>query len=382
MVGHTNEDEGLIGNLNDLSEYNNDEEYYESYDDYEDGDNEDYYEDYEDEEGEKGDGTGDNSYYDYDYLEEKEENKNQEEYEYYREESDSVLKLNKETDNDYYEDYYEEEKDGAEANLEDYYEDDYYDADATDDTQDQVTPENEVQSTTEKMNEVIHTSTQLVSDDEDLTEGSGFEDDADYHSFSTISTTKKLPTTVSTTTTTSSTTTASTTITTTTTMTTTAATTTTSTTTTEASGEYYFEEDENELHQETYYENTIDTHYEDYDFSQKSKTTVAPIPGMVTEHTFIDSVEGSGTSVEDNTPNFSSDISDDEDLVEGSGADVFDDDAVTVENNSVVEKESPKEELSEAETRKRSEFFELHGLDLLSLDMSCMQNFVSGNNSY
>ena len=49
---------------------------------------------------EKGDGAEESSYYDYDYLEEKGGNKNQEEYEYYREESEGVLKLNEEEDDD------------------------------------------------------------------------------------------------------------------------------------------------------------------------------------------------------------------------------------------------------------------------------------------
>ena len=187
-MGH--EDESLIA-THDLSEYNNDEEYYESYDDYEEGDNGDYYEDYEDEGGEKGDGAEENSYYDYEYLEEKGGNKSEEEYEYYREESEGVLKLNEETEDDYYEDYYEEEEDAIEDNLEDYYEDDYY-KDDTDNTKDQVAPEHMVQSTTEKMNDINQTSPPVVSDDEDLTEGSGFEDDEDYHSMSKMSYTTKL----------------------------------------------------------------------------------------------------------------------------------------------------------------------------------------------
>ena len=378
MVGH--EDESLIA-TQDLSEYNNDEEYYESYDDYEEGDNEDYYEDYEDEGGEKGDGAEENSYYDYDYLEEKGGNKNEEEYEYYREESEGVLKLNEESEDEYYEDYYEEDEDTIEANLEDYYEEDYY-KDDTDSTQDQVTLEHKVQSTTEKMNEADQTPSLLISDDEDLTEGSGFEDDEDYHSVSKMSTTKKsssvptITTTVSRTATTSTTTT-----------TTTTTTTITTTTTTTVSEEYYFEEDEEDSYQETLSENSEESlyntgdDYEDNDSRIKSTSTVESNPGTVTEDTFIDYIEGSGSSKVLNTPNLSFDISDDEDLVEGSGDDADVDAVIADEKNSVVdiEKESPRKELSEAETQKRSEFFELHGLDLLSLDMSCMQNFVSGD---
>ena len=379
MVGHT-EDQNLIA-THDLSEYNNDEEYYEGYDGYEEGDSEDYYEDYEDEEGEKGDGAEESNYYDYDYLEEKGENKNEEEYEYYREESEGVLKLNEESDDDYYEDYYEEDEDVIESNMEDYYEEDYY-KEETEDTQDQVTPEHKLHSTTEKMTDINQTTPPVVSDDEDLTEGSGFEDDEDYHAKKSSTTQlSSIPTTTTTTSTT----------TTTTTTTTTKITTTIKTTTTVVSDEYYFDEDEEDLNQETLYESSGDTHYdtgdeyEDYDFSL-DRTTTSEESNLATveDDTSIDSVEGSGIPRVVNTPNFSSDISDDEDLVEGSGDNAVDDDVITDEKNKVVdiENESPRGELSEAETRKRSEFFELHGLDLLSLDMSCMKNFVSGDHSY
>ena len=388
MVGHAGEEESLIA-TDDLSEYNNDEEYYESYDDYEEGGSEDYYDDYEDDGGEIGDGTEESSYYDYDYLEEKGDNKNQEEYEYYREESEGVLKLNEEEDDDYYEDYYEEDGDAIESNMEDYYDEDYYKED-NEETHEQITSEHKIQNTTEKMNDINQTSPP-VSDDEDLTEGSGFEDDEDYHSMSKMSHTTKLSSVPTTTTTTSTTITTASTTTTISTTTTTIRTTTIKTTTTVASDEYYFDEDEEDLNQETLHENSGDTfydtgdEYEDYGFSKKSTTTVKSNLATVTEDTFIDSIEGSGNSIVQNTPNLSFDISDDEDFVEGSGDVAFDeDDVITDEKNSVVdiETESPREELTEAETQKRSEFFELHGLDLLSLDMSCMQNFVSGDHSY
>ena len=388
MVGHAGEEESLIA-TDDLSEYNNDEEYYESYDDYEEGGSEDYYDDYEDDGGEIGDGTEESSYYDYDYLEEKGDNKNQEEYEYYREESEGVLKLNEEEDDDYYEDYYEEDGDAIESNMEDYYDEDYYKED-NEETHEQITSEHKIQNTTEKMNDINQTSPP-VSDDEDLTEGSGFEDDEDYHSVSKMSYTTKLSSVPTTTTTTSTTITTASTTTTISTTTTTIRTTTIKTTTTVASDEYYFDEDEEDLNQETLHENSGDTfydtgdEYEDYGFSKKSTTTVKSNLATVTEDTFIDSIEGSGNSIVQNTPNLSFDISDDEDFVEGSGDVAFDeDDVITDEKNSVVdiETESPREELTEAETQKRSEFFELHGLDLLSLDMSCMQNFVSGDHSY
>ena len=388
MVGHAGEEESLIA-TDDLSEYNNDEEYYESYDDYEEGGSEDYYDDYEDDGGEIGDGTEESSYYDYDYLEEKGDNKNQEEYEYYREESEGVLKLNEKEDDDYYEDYYEEDGDAIESNMEDYYDEDYYKED-NEETHEQITSEHKIQNTTEKMNDINQTSPP-VSDDEDLTEGSGFEDDEDYHSVSKMSYTTKLSSVPTTTTTTSTTITTASTTTTISTTTTTIRTTTIKTTTTVASDEYYFDEDEEDLNQETLHENSGDTfydtgdEYEDYGFSKKSTTTVKSNLATVTEDTFIDSIEGSGNSIVQNTPNLSFDISDDEDFVEGSGDVAFDeDDVITDEKNSVVdiETESPREELTEAETQKRSEFFELHGLDLLSLDMSCMQNFVSGDHSY
>ena len=389
MVGHAGEEESLIA-TDDLSEYNNDEEYYESYDDYEEGGSEDYYDDYEDDGGEIGDGTEESSYYDYDYLEEKGDNKNQEEYEYYREESEGVLKLNEEEDDDYYEDYYEEDGDAIDSNMEDYYDEDYYKED-NEETHEQITSEHKIQNTTEKMNDINQISPPVVSDDEDLTEGSGFEDDEDYHSMSKMPYTTKLSSVPTTTTTTSTTITTASTTTTISTTTTTIRTTTIKTTTTVASDEYYFDEDEEDLNQETLHENSGDTfydtgdEYEDYGFSKKSTTTVKSNLATVTEDTFIDSIEGSGNSIVQNTPNLSFDISDDEDFVEGSGDVAFDeDDVITDEKNSVVdiETESPREELTEAETQKRSEFFELHGLDLLSLDMSCMQNFVSGDHSY
>ena len=388
MVGHAGEEESLIA-TDDLSEYNNDEEYYESYDDYEEGGSEDYYDDYEDDGGEIGDGNEESSYYDYDYLEEKGENMNQEEYEYYREESEGVPKLNEKEDDDYYEDYYEEDGDAIESNMEDYYDEDYYKED-NEETHEKITSEHKIQNTTEKMNDINQTSPP-VSDDEDLTEGSGFEDDEDYHSVSKMSYTTKLSSVPTTTTTTSTTITTASTTTTISTTTTTIRTTTIKTTTTVASDEYYFDEDEEDLNQETLHENSGDTfydtgdEYEDYGFSKKSTTTVKSNLATVTEDTFIDSIEGSGNSIVQNTPNLSFDISDDEDFVEGSGDVAFDDDdVITDEKNSVVdiETESPREELTEAETQKRSEFFELHGLDLLSLDMSCMQNFVSGDHSY
>ena len=71
------------------------------------------------------------------------------------------------------------------------------------------------------------------------------------------------------------------------------------------------------------------------------------------------------------------DTSDDEDLVDGSGSEQAEDTADMVEEESDGA-EDRREELSEEETRARSEFFSLHGLDPLSLDMSCMETFVSG----
>ena len=86
------------------------------------------------------------------------------------------------------------------------------------------------------------------------------------------------------------------------------------------------------------------------------------------------------------TPKLFIDTTDDEDFIEGSAREIYEDlkEEIDIENEMLPEHETGeaeehhKEDLSEEETLRRSEFFELHGLDLLSLDMSCMQNFVSG----
>ena len=87
-------------------------------------------------------------------------------------------------------------------------------------------------------------------------------------------------------------------------------------------------------------------------------------------------------------PHYHQDTFDDEDLVGGSGDDDgYDDydnhylDEIVIDKIEEDENQI-KEELSEEETEKRSKFFELHGLDLLSLDMSCMKNFISGKIFY
>ena len=283
------------------------------------------------------------------------------------------MKLNEASEDEYYEDYYDEEDTSEEqvGTHEDYYEADYEDyyKEDTEEAQDRVTPEPQDPSSTKKdYDDMNQTPPPLVSDDEDLTESSGLENDEDYHSISHPSVQGTTATTTATTTTTTTT-------------TSTTPTTTTQTSTT-ASGEYYFDEEEDAYSGDTLYDPKKD--FMNYNISQESIPIEDKIPEKVTEDSFIDSIEGSGTSTieeQDSTQKLSYDISDDEDLAEGSGYDYVDNSEVIIEEEKLVdlERESPKKDLSEAETRRRSEFFELHGLDLLSLDMSCMQNFVSGD---
>ena len=114
----------------------------------------------------------------------------------------------------------------------------------------------------------------------------------------------------------------------------------------------------------------VDRDYEDSDISLKT--------GPHGEHVEA----GSGARFDDDeesgvTPGLVPDTSDDEDCVDGSGSEQAEDTSDMVEGGRDGA-EDRREDLSEEETRARSEFFSLHGLDPLSLDMSCMETFVSG----
>ena len=114
----------------------------------------------------------------------------------------------------------------------------------------------------------------------------------------------------------------------------------------------------------------VDRDYEDSDNSLKT--------GPHGEHVEA----GSGARFDDEdesgvTPGLVPDTSDDEDWVDGSGSEQAEDTSDMVEGGRDGA-EDRREDLSEEETRARSEFFSLHGLDPLSLDMSCMETFVSG----
>ena len=114
----------------------------------------------------------------------------------------------------------------------------------------------------------------------------------------------------------------------------------------------------------------VDRDYEDSDNSLKT--------GPHGEHVEA----GSGARFDDEeesgvTPGLVPDTTDDEDWVDGSGSEQAEDTADMVEGGRDGA-EDRREDLSEEETRARSEFFSLHGLDPLSLDMSCMETFVSG----
>ena len=98
--------------------------------------------------------------------------------------------------------------------------------------------------------------------------------------------------------------------------------------------------------------------------------------------------EGSGSDHQDQRdnevlikPQDYLDTTDDEDFTEGSGntPDTDEDvDAVHSDGEETTEETTESDHLTEEQSRVRSEFFSLHGLDLLSLDLTCMQNFVSG----
>jgi hypothetical protein len=64
----------------------------------------------------------------------------------------------------------------------------------------------------------------------------------------------------------------------------------------------------------------------------------------------------------------------DEDIIEGSGLNIFfpeEKEDVTLESE-----EFEKEEISDEENKQREEFFLVHNLDILSLDSSCIEDFL------
>ena len=142
--------------------------------------------------------------------------------------------------------------------------------------------------------------------------------------------------------------------------------------------EYTTEDDHDEHideHSQDEHKTSEDVHkdYEDSDNSLKTRPHGEDVEAGSGAR-FDDEEEESGV-----TPGLVLDLdtSDDEDLVDGSGSEQAEDTADMVEEESDGA-EDRREELSEEETRARSEFFSLHGLDPLSLDMSCMETFVSG----
>ena len=170
--------------------------------------------------------------------------------------------------------------------------------------------------------------------------------------------------------------------------------------TTSATEEEYYFEGENSGDQ---YYDEIDEysgHYDEHD--EYIGTATENTVNTPTEHIIDDFphstdwsddedefIEGSGSSTEhkSSTPRYLLETTDDEDFIDGSADDINDiDNEVTQEEHETeqinLESETIKDDLSESETKQRSDFFELHGLDLLSLDMSCMQNFVSGINFF
>ena len=178
----------------DMSEYTNDEQYYEDYEDYGDSQDE-YYEDSYDETEEHYDGSeesydeSEGDYYDYDYEEETENAvgaDHEGEYEYYREDSEGVLKIDEVSEDDIY-DYYEESKDEEDQIknrddsdvVDDYYEDgygDYQEYESEPENIENIPHQEDLRLSTTSPTEESHHHLDLdldeVSDDEDLTEGS------------------------------------------------------------------------------------------------------------------------------------------------------------------------------------------------------------------
>ena len=178
-----------------MSEYTNDEQYYEDYGDSQD----EYYEDSYDETEEHYDGSeesydeSEGDYYDYDYEEETENAvgaDHEGEYEYYREDSEGVLKIDEVSEDEYY-DYYEEENAESEDEeeqiknrddsdvVDDYYEDgygDYQEYESEPENIENIPHQEDLGlSTTSPPEESRHDldlDLDEVSDDEDLTEGS------------------------------------------------------------------------------------------------------------------------------------------------------------------------------------------------------------------
>ena len=171
-----------------MSEYTNDEQYYEDYGDSQD----EYYEDSYDETEEHYDGSeesydeSEGDYYDYDYEEETENAvgaDHEGEYEYYREDSEGVLKIDEVSEDDYY-DYYEESKDEEDQIknrddsdvVDEYYEDDYEDYREYESESKNIPHQEDLGLSTTSPPEESHHHLDLdldeVSDDEDLTEGS------------------------------------------------------------------------------------------------------------------------------------------------------------------------------------------------------------------
>ena len=355
--------------LQDQSE-NSDDYEYEEYEEYEDYDKE-------------------NDYYDYDYLEEeRSQDKQYDDYEYYEEEpeenvkGEGVLKLSEYND-EYYDNDYSHSYDYATTSEK---VEIMKNEDKDDMHENQFDVEEYVNSSLDDDADSNHNLSTQNNDDEDFLEGSGEMEDHTYAASSKPTTsTETTTTTESTTTTTES--------------------TTTSESTTkyvnileESSNygdeEYYFEEeddDDDEYKDESsYYEGGSGDYEYDYEESgdlpnlnqedvtneavdEKNSTYMSSF--ATDDEDLIDDGSGNEENIlsEKNENKSFINISDDEDLIEGS----YDYNEISTEDDNENIDIEIQENLTEEETRKRSEFFELHGIDILSLDMSCMKNFVS-----